>query len=51
MDSDSGNVTIECTVPDTITSWVATAFAMNRETGLGFSSPAEVRNLTFHLRR
>ncbi|ELU17714.1 hypothetical protein CAPTEDRAFT_217854 [Capitella teleta] len=44
--SDSGNATIECTVPDTITSWVATAFAMNRETGLGFSSPAEMTTFT-----
>ncbi|ELU17719.1 hypothetical protein CAPTEDRAFT_165779 [Capitella teleta] len=44
--SDSGNATIECTVPDTITSWVATAFAMNQETGLGFSSPAEMTTFT-----
>jgi len=33
--SATGEARIQATVPDTITSWVATAFAMNENTGLG----------------
>ena len=33
--SATGEVRIQATVPDTITSWVATAFAINENTGLG----------------
>ncbi|XP_060581970.1 CD109 antigen-like, partial [Ruditapes philippinarum] len=38
----NGTVSIEDTVPDTITSWVATAFAIHPDSGLGISSvPAQ----------
>lgn len=38
-----GHVTISTTVPDTITSWVASAFAVNKVSGLGIAStPAKV---------
>ncbi|XP_071127944.1 CD109 antigen-like isoform X2 [Mytilus edulis] len=33
-----GHVTISTTVPDTITSWVASAFAVNKVSGLGIAS-------------
>ncbi|VDK50291.1 unnamed protein product [Anisakis simplex] len=33
--SETGEAVYEATVPDTITSWVASAFAINDETGLG----------------
>ena len=40
-----GRATINTTVPDTITSWVASAFAVNSQTGLGVSpTSAKVTN-------
>ncbi|XP_069129864.1 CD109 antigen-like isoform X2 [Argopecten irradians] len=33
----TGQTELSVTVPDTITSWVATAFAVNKDTGLGLS--------------
>ncbi|XP_069130827.1 CD109 antigen-like isoform X2 [Argopecten irradians] len=33
----NGHVSIAATVPDTITSWVASAFAVNRQSGLGIA--------------
>ena len=33
----NGSATIHTTVPDTITSWIATAFATNTKTGLGIT--------------
>ena len=43
--SDDGEVTIpNIKVPDTITSWVTTGFALNKKYGLGVApSPAKVR--------
>ncbi|XP_052795659.1 CD109 antigen-like isoform X2 [Mya arenaria] len=38
----NGSVSIKGTVPDTITSWVATAFAVHPETGLGLSKAAAI---------
>ncbi|KAL5012796.1 hypothetical protein ScPMuIL_011347 [Solemya velum] len=39
----NGSVTLTTTVPDTITSWIATAFAMNKDSGLGITaSPAKL---------
>ncbi|KAK3100032.1 hypothetical protein FSP39_013711 [Pinctada imbricata] len=39
----TGDTTMSVKVPDTITKWVATAFAVNNKTGLGLSpSPANV---------
>ncbi|XP_063414101.1 CD109 antigen-like isoform X2 [Mytilus trossulus] len=35
---DTGKTTINVKVPDTITSWVATAFAVNPESGLGLTA-------------
>ena len=35
--SESGVVEISDIVPDTITTWQATAFALNEETGLGIT--------------
>jgi CD109 antigen len=35
--SANGHVTIKTTVPDTITSWVASAFAVNKVSGLGIA--------------
>ncbi|XP_052253498.1 CD109 antigen-like isoform X15 [Dreissena polymorpha] len=38
-----GTVTISTTVPDTITSWIASAFAVHSKSGLGIaSSPAKI---------
>ncbi|KAL5012797.1 hypothetical protein ScPMuIL_011348 [Solemya velum] len=38
-----GRTVLNATVPDTITSWIATAFAMNKDTGLGMTkSPAKL---------
>ncbi|KAL5011374.1 hypothetical protein ScPMuIL_009925 [Solemya velum] len=38
-----GQTILNTTVPDTITSWIATAFAMNKDTGLGITkSPAKL---------
>ena len=38
----NGQVTINTTVPDTITSWVASAFVVNSKSGLGVSQLAKV---------
>ncbi|MEW8547424.1 MAG: alpha-2-macroglobulin family protein [Candidatus Thiodiazotropha sp.] len=40
--SDNGMVEFPEKAPDTITSWVASAFALNRQTGLGVALPANV---------
>lgn len=41
--SETGKITLNVKVPDTITSWVATAFAVNPDTGLGLTpQPANV---------
>ncbi|KAI0217488.1 CD109 antigen [Lamellibrachia satsuma] len=37
---ENGETTLEVKAPDTITSWVATAFAMHRESGLGITPTA-----------
>ena len=43
-DRPNSEATLTYTVPDTITSWVASAFAMNENVGLGLSeAPATVR--------
>jgi hypothetical protein len=35
---------ITATVPDTITDWITTGFALNRESGIGFvTEPVNVR--------
>ncbi|XP_071785161.1 CD109 antigen-like isoform X2 [Asterias amurensis] len=40
----NGLVSVSSTVPDTITSWVASAFAMSTQTGIGVAeSPAKVK--------
>ncbi|XP_033742010.1 pregnancy zone protein-like isoform X2 [Pecten maximus] len=40
---NTGQTELTVTVPDTITSWVATAFAVNKDTGLGLSpSPSNL---------
>ncbi|KAK2864229.1 hypothetical protein Q7C36_003383 [Tachysurus vachellii] len=41
--SDSTTAEFTLTVPDSMTSWVATAFVMSENLGLGLSSPAELR--------
>ena len=42
--SSSGKVDINAEVPDTITEWVATAFALNKDSGLGaVEQPSNVR--------
>lgn len=44
--SSFGTALIDTIVPDTITTWVATAFALNEESGLGVApSPANVINV------
>ena len=35
--STNGTATMSVVVPDTITSWVATAFAVSQDTGLGIT--------------
>lgn len=35
MNRDDGRAVLQVTAPDTITSWVASAFAMSSEVGLG----------------
>ena len=43
--SGRGIADISAVVPDTITTWVASAYAMNRQTGLGVAPvPANVSN-------
>ncbi|XP_061183371.1 CD109 antigen-like [Saccostrea echinata] len=42
---DSGNVTISSVAPDSITSWVASAFSMNKDVGIGVSSAASKLNV------
>lgn len=42
-----GKTILNTTVPDTITSWIATAFAINKNTGLGITkSSAKVINMS-----
>jgi len=38
MCSADGQATLTATVPDTITSWVLSAFAVNRDVGLGVAT-------------
>ena len=38
--SSRGQLFIDATVPDTITSWVAEAFSFSQHNGLGISAPA-----------
>ncbi|XP_028407192.1 alpha-2-macroglobulin-like protein 1 isoform X2 [Dendronephthya gigantea] len=40
---ESGNKTVEVTVPGTITSWVANAFAISSKTGIGVSETSTLR--------
>jgi len=43
MYSADGQTTLTATIPDTITSWVLSAFAVNPDVGLGVASePAQV---------
>ena len=37
VDRANGQVSISTTVPDTITSWIASAFAVNKRSGLGIA--------------
>ena len=37
--SSVGQLSIDATVPDTITSWVAQAFSFSQQNGLGISAP------------
>ena len=47
----NGQVTINTTIPDTITSWVASAFAVNSQTGLGVApSTAKVKRIHLSIR-
>ena len=39
MYSSTGRLSIDATVPDTITSWVAEAFSISQRNGLGISPP------------
>ena len=45
----SGSVSFTSAVPDTITSWVATAFAVHPETGLGLSEAAAKVGVYIHV--
>ena len=38
MNSADGQTTMTATIPDTITSWVLSAFAINPDVGLGVAS-------------
>ena len=40
---DTGKTTIMAKVPDTITSWIASAFAMSEASGLGVSKPTSLK--------
>lgn len=40
--SSRGRLSIDATVPDTITSWVAEAFSFSQQNGLGISAPASL---------
>lgn len=40
---DTGKKVIMAKVPDTITTWVASAFAMSDSAGLGISQPASLK--------
>ncbi len=37
-----GSLTLQATVPDTLTTWKASAFAVSDKTGLGIANPAQV---------
>ena len=39
----TGRTTVAIKVPDTITTWYASGFAVSDSTGLGIASPAELR--------
>jgi len=42
-------VSVNVELPDTITDWVATGYALNAETGIGVAlAPANVRNFGFN---
>ena len=41
--SEFGNKTLQVTVPDTITTWVANGFAISAKTGLGISNTATIK--------
>jgi len=41
--SATGEKELRVNVPDTITTWVANGFAINKEQGLGVAKPAEIR--------
>jgi CD109 antigen len=45
--SADGKLTYATTVPDTITSWVVSAFALSQETGLGVADTTKVRDGQF----
>ncbi|XP_052281092.1 CD109 antigen-like [Dreissena polymorpha] len=45
--SSTGSVNIAATIPDTITTWVATGYALNEKTGLGVAK--ESANVTAYL--
>jgi len=46
----NGNTQMQVTAPDTITSWVATAFAVSPQYGLGLApGPANVRKFSLTL--
>ena len=39
----TGEKIVQVTVPDTITTWYASGFAVSAQTGLGIANPAEIR--------
>lgn len=48
--SANGEVVYKADVPDTITSWIASAFAVNENSGLGVApEPAKVDLISFTL--
>ena len=48
FDRPDGQVTMQVTAPDTITSWVTSAFAISSDVGLGIASDtAKVSNVCF----
>eukprot|EP00794_Sanderia_malayensis_P009950 gene9950-10970_t len=42
LDGTSGEKVLEVTVPDTITTWHVSGFALSDQTGLGIANPAEI---------
>lgn len=47
MFSSEGKVSLQVKVPDTITSWVTTAFAVHEESGIGVTEDAAQVNTLF----